>query len=110
MRLSVTKLVLIFSLFLVSMHTSPLAHAGFMGNQLGQRHDCSDHVHPTGDRHDAPDPKAVLPNLVVVHHAVTQCIADAKLVWGVTTPPFVPTSDDAIASRAMRPPIPPPTA
>jgi hypothetical protein len=99
-----------FSLLLVSMHTSPMAHAGAMGGPLAQRHECSDHVHPTGDRHEAPQPKALLSNLSAIHYVVTKRIAGENVAWDDAPTVFMLTSDDAIDSRAMRPPIPPPNA
>jgi hypothetical protein len=87
-----------------------MAHAGAVGGSLAQRHECSDHVHQTGDRHEAPQPKALLSNLSAIHYDVTKRIAGESAVWDDAPTVFMPTSDDSIESRAMRPPIPPPTA
>jgi hypothetical protein len=99
-----------FSLLLVSIHTSPLAHAGALGRSLSQRHDCSDHVHQTADRHDAPQPKALLQNHSAIHYVENIRISKKGIVWEDVTQPFAPFSDEVMNSRAMRPPIPPPTA
>jgi hypothetical protein len=104
------KLAIIFSVLLVSLHTSPMAHAGAMGGPLAQRHECSDHVHQTGDRHEAPQPKALLSNLSAIHDVVAKRIASERAAWDDAPTVFLPSSEDAIGSRAMRPPIPPPTA
>jgi hypothetical protein len=106
----VAKLVIVFSVLLVSMHTSPMAHAGVMGGPLAQRHECSDHVHQTGDRHEAPQPKALLSNRSAIHDAVTKRIAGERVAWDDVSTVFMPSSEDTLVSRAMRPPIPPPTA
>jgi hypothetical protein len=106
----VAKFVLMFSLFVVSIHTSPMAHAGAVGGPLAQRHECSDHVHQTGDRHEAPQQKALLSNLSAIHYVVTKRIAGESVAWDDAPTVFMPSSDDAIQSRAVRPPIPPPTA
>jgi hypothetical protein len=108
---TVAKLILMFSLLLVSMHTSPLAHAALFGHTpLAKGHDCSDHVHQTVDRHDAPQPKALLQNAYAIYYSEDKRISDENVAWGDAPPLFVPFSDDVINSRNMRPPIPPPTA
>jgi hypothetical protein len=87
-----------------------MAHAGAVGGAFAQRHECSDHIHQTGDRHDAPQPKALLSNRSAIHYAVTKRIAGESVAWDDAPAVFILTSDDALVTRAMRPPTPPPTA
>lgn len=87
-----------------------MAHAGAVGGPLAQRHECSDHVHPMGDRHEAPQPKALLSNRSAFHYVVRKRIAGESVGWDHAPTVFMLTSDDEVDSRAMRPPIPPPTA
>jgi hypothetical protein len=87
-----------------------MAHAGAVGGLLAQRHDCSDHVHQTADRHDAPQPKGLLPNLTVIQDVVSKSISVSRVAWDDAQSIFARFSDDLVVSRAMRPPIPPPTA
>jgi hypothetical protein len=99
-----------FSLLLVSMHTSPLAHAGVVEGPLAQRHDCSDHVHQTADRHEAPQPKALLRSLSAVYCVENKRLSGKEVTWEEAAPLFAAFSDDVMNNREMRPPIPPPTA
>ncbi len=104
------KSALLFSFLLVSLHTSPLAHAGVTGSPLVQRHECPDHVHQTGDSKGTSQPKALLQNGYAIHFVIKKRLSDEGLAWDDAQPVFVPFSNDVIHSRTMRPPIPPPIA
>jgi hypothetical protein len=108
-KLVSAQIALMISLLLVSIHTSPLAHASAMARSLAQQHNCSDHVHQTADRNDAPQPKALLQSLSAIHFVENRRISGRGVVWTDVTPPFAAFSADVMNSRAMRPPIPPPT-
>jgi hypothetical protein len=102
-------MLLIFSFVLVSIHTSPLSHAGSIEKAFAQQQDCSDHVHQTADRHDVPQPKALLPNAMVIFYIVAKRVSSEAVTWRSATKPFAPFAAEVVVSRAMRPPIPPPT-
>jgi hypothetical protein len=111
MRSLATKIMLIIGLVLVSMHTVPVAHAGFLGGQVMLHgHNCAEHVHEPADHKMNSDPQPV------IRLAFENC---ARSVGFVATTHAIPTKRepkplssrlDALSSLSLRPPIPPPTA
>jgi hypothetical protein len=98
------------SFMLVSMHTSPLAHAGVLGGPLAQRHECADHVHQTSDRHEAPQPKAILQNVIVIQYVSVKHVVETDVIWEKPSESFGLFTDKISHSLPISPTTPPPTA